>query len=76
MESINADLSICSYYMEIVDNVGKVLSSQAYSLDENLFLLNQQKIREYLVYLHDQSLVYNAWNKLYKKEIIDKFNLK
>lgn len=72
----DSDMVICGYLMEILDKNGIVLASKKYTLNNNLLLKNKKSIQNNLVYLHDCSLVYNAWNKLYKKTIIDKHKLK
>lgn len=64
------DLTICGFYSETnKKNKDKFQSEEKY-------YSNKQQIKEDLVKLYNHDLLYNVWNKMYKKEIITKNNIK
>ena len=68
-ETYHADIVCCSYLQ--VDEQGN-LSHQAYSDKE--YILSQE---EGLKHLLDRNMIYSqCWTKIYKKEILDKWNVR
>lgn len=65
----SADLVIWGYYMEIQKN-GCCSKQIPYTLKKDEVYLDHNEIVKNLIRLTDQSLFYNAWNKLYRHNII------
>lgn len=71
-EKSNKDLVICGYYFEhrYLDKDKNIKFSRYAIKCEEKNYKNKSEIKEDLVKLWDNALMYNIWNKLYKSEII------
>ncbi len=63
----NADLIICGYYMEIKKHI------QVFSYSNQI--IANEDLPKYLIDLYNHRLMYNTWNKLFLKKIIQDYNL-
>ena len=63
------DLVIYGFYTEIYGE--KLVSNY-----KTCLLKDKQSIKNNLINLWKTHMLYNVWNKIYKKEIIDKYNIK
>lgn len=63
----NADLVICGYYMEYQKHF------QKFSYPNQT--IARSNFNQYLIPLYNHRLMYNTWNKLFLKKIIQKHNL-
>lgn len=67
------DLIVSGYFSE-VDIDGNVTRDSICYDDKNY--LNVEEIRKDFIILWDKHLLYNIWNKLYKRDIIEKYNIR
>lgn len=72
MDATHADMGICGYYFKVEQyRDGRV--EEAY-LEEKRYplcvLKGQDAIRERLVDMWDQDILYNVWNKIYRMDLI------
>lgn len=65
----NLDLVITGYYFEIGDSNGNVIQQLEQKIPD-MKLLSVLEIRDNLVYLWNESMMYNIWNKLFDASII------
>ena len=72
----NADMSIFGYYMEMVDANDNVLCSKEYTLGRKAEFIFSREYIDVILELWDKSLMYNLVNRLFKKAIIDKNNIR
>lgn len=72
-EEYKYDLIVSGYFSEVHINK-KIRSDKVYI--KNKGYKNIDELKEDFVLLWDKHLLYNIWNKLYKKEIIKKYNIK
>lgn len=70
MEKSKVDLAFCAYYMK--DNTLKKVSKAVKFSDENFLLLEKEELWN----LYMKNLMNMPWNKIYKKEIIEKNNIR
>lgn len=72
-EKYTTDIVICGYYFEtqINDKINKYEVRY-----KEVFYEDRDQLRKDFVKLWDKSLMYNIWNKLYKKDIIIKNKLR
>ena len=68
------DLIVSGFFSEVEDIDGKVQMDEIYCDDKNY--PNIEEIKKDFVTLWDKHLLYNIWNKMYKREIIEKHNIK
>lgn len=76
-EEEEVDLIICGYYFETIKQLNdktKVLSKFSKSFKSKKYN-NKEELMEDYIKLWDNAMLYNIWNKLYKKDIIDKNNI-
>lgn len=76
IEEYNAHLVIMGYYFDIPiikDDIIKWMNIEQKAF--NRFLADKDDIKSEIVKLWDMSLMYNVWNKLFVKEIIDKYKI-
>ena len=71
IEKFNPDLIVNGFYSETYASNS---SYKIYSNDK--FYKNKKEIKNNLVNLYKDNLLYNVWNKLYKRSIINDNNLK
>lgn len=69
IEENNSDIIICGFYSETEN--GKKTKYKYKKIN----CTNEKIIKENLIELYKNELMYNTWNKLYKREIIVKNNL-
>ncbi len=62
------------FYSDVNSAGNEVISSDIIN-SKFLYMKNKQEIKENMVYLWDKHMLYNIWNKIYLKEVIDKNNL-
>jgi glycosyltransferase involved in cell wall biosynthesis len=74
-ERYNSDYVVFGYSMELYA-AGRCTARQVYCVPEARILRSHQEIIDNLVDLSDRSLIYNAWNKLYRHKILTDHNLK
>lgn len=72
----DADLAVFGYFMEIVDKFGNIKCSQEYTLGRNETFEFGPQSKNVILELWDKSVMYNLVNRLFKKDIIDKNNIK
>ncbi len=68
LEDHNLDLLIFGYYFDIPQTNNKV--EQIPNCYKNILIQNAEELRDKLVDLYDANLMYNIWNKVFKREII------
>jgi glycosyltransferase EpsJ len=62
------------YYSNVEDKELNIISTDKFNYKEN-FYLNKSELNIDLVDLWDKKMLYNIWNKVYKREIIEKNKL-
>lgn len=77
MTAGSADIVITGYFFDIPKrekDAFTTISIRQEAVDE--VLENKEQIKKQMVNLWDASLMYNVWNKLFRKELIDKFSIR
>lgn len=70
----NIEMINFGYYSDVENLDGKNISRDIFNYKEKIYS-NKLEIKRELVELWDKKMLYNVWNKAYKKEIISKYNL-
>jgi glycosyltransferase involved in cell wall biosynthesis len=68
------DYIVFGYYMVLEDISGSSMKVK-YSVEEMGLYRSHEDIIKNLLSLTDKSLIYNAWNKLFRKEILDRYSI-
>ena len=63
-------------YYSIVENNNFITVSSDKIISEKFYIKNRDQLKKKLVKLWDDKMLYNIWNKVYLKSIIDKNNIK
>lgn len=64
------DFVVCGFYSETING-----SKERFHY-KDLAIKGKKEIRENLITLYSHDLMVNTWNKLFRKKIIDKYNIK
>lgn len=63
------------FYSEVDGECNKTISSDVINCDER-YMQSVDEIRKFFVDMWDAHMLYNIWNKVYLKEIIDKYEIR
>ncbi len=69
------DLLVFGYYFDVPNERSKSVEHIA-NTSNGYFCKNKNELRDALVDLYDLNLMYNVWNKVFRKDIIDKYTIR
>lgn len=78
MEKNKVDLCIAGYYFDVprIDNLKEVQYEKIKQNISTRFLRSRQEIKQQMVELWDCSMMYNVWNKLFRRDIISQYQIR
>lgn len=75
MDEHDLDLLVFGYYFDIPNSLGTEVESIPNTY-QNIVFSGKEDLKAKLVDLYDASQMYNVWNKVFRKELIDSNNIK
>ena len=72
-ENTCADMVVAGYYFEIQDGDKRYCIEQK---THSLYLKNENEVKNNMVALWDDGIMYNIWNKLFRTQIIKEHNIR
>jgi glycosyltransferase EpsJ len=69
----DSQLVVCGFYIDTYYEGGNL--SEKIAVDDKVYT-NAQEFRQEAYRYFDRNLLYTPWNKLYRKDLIDKYNLR
>ncbi|WP_026662312.1 glycosyltransferase family 2 protein [Butyrivibrio proteoclasticus] len=74
METENCELLVFGYFFDIKENDSEIEHIE--NSYNNTFFSDKDSFRQNLVDLYDANLMYNVWNKTFRKAIIEEYNIR